>query len=360
MTDRDEALGAALRELETPEHLPGFETELRRRLPGRRPRRRIAARLALVAAAAAAAIAAASLVHSGGGTASAATVQRRLDDALRTMRNLSAELVVSGPAEPVVRRWEFTLDAKGDVRLAGPRPGDVETYDAAHAVVRSAQHSASLGGSTIFYAERRGVAPGPPDQGPPTWILPTEYAAYVRAGIEAGDPRVQDVTYAGRPAWRLDVPGRFRITVDKANGMPVRVEELRGGRVARVLRLEHVAVDRKIAARTFRLAFPKDAEVMRSDDGFRPARVSARPGWVPDGYRLAQSMRSGSIVSLAYRRGLDVLVVTTRPARPGDPFANVPNKLPHYSARRGGRLVTVAGGASHAELIRVAASVPAG
>src|SRR5438874_385395 len=56
MTERDERLGSALRELEVPEHRPGFEQELRRRLeqrPARRVRRwSVAVGVAAVAAAA--------------------------------------------------------------------------------------------------------------------------------------------------------------------------------------------------------------------------------------------------------------------------------------------------------------------
>lgn len=357
MTDvRDEELGALLRELEAPEHRPAFHRELRAAIAAeqsiaRRRRWRRRGAVAVAAAAVVAAITVAGLPHRTAGppAANAAFVQARLRNALEAMRNLSGVLVEDG------KRWRFTLDARGDARLAGPRAGDLVTYDAARGVARSAQHSASLGGATIFYAERSGVAPGPPDQGPPTWILPGSFAAYVRAALAAGDPRVHAVGYEGRPAWRLDVPsGPFRITVDRATGMPVRVVDH-----GRELRIEHLAVDAKLAPDTFRLGFPAAAEVMRSDDGFRRttvARVSAFvPAWLPAGYRLTAVAAKGAIVSLAYRRGLDQLTVTTRPRPKGAHGGLVlsPRTLPRLWMIRGTRLVTITGNASRVELLRI-------
>src|SRR5262249_16875533 len=133
--------------------------------------------------------------------ATAAVVQEHLRTALMTMQNLSGVLVDDGPAKGDEQRWRFTLDAAGAVRLEGPGGGEVITYDASTGVARSVQTSASIGGSTLFYAERAGIAPGPPDQGPPTWVLPGEFATYVRAALAAGNPAVHEVTYRGAAAW---------------------------------------------------------------------------------------------------------------------------------------------------------------
>lgn len=356
---RDEELGAMLRELYAPEHRLGFHRELRDALAAersiaRRRRRRARGTIALAAAAAVAAIVAVGLPHHSAGppAANAAFVQARLRKALDSMRNLSGVLVEDG------KRWRFRLDAAGDARLEGPRAGDVVTYDASAGVARSAQHSASIGGPTIFYAERRGVAPGPPDQGPPTWILPGSFAAYVRAALAAGDPRVREITYEGRRAWRLDVPGRFEITVDRATGMPVRVVDH-----GRELRVEHLAVDATLPAATFRLAFRGGAEVMRSDDGFRRTTLASVttfvPAWVPAGYRLTTVAAKGGVVSLAYRRGLDQLTVSTRPRTEGAHagLTLTPRALPSLRMVKGARLVTIVGNASRGELRRIARSM---
>jgi hypothetical protein len=427
--DRDEELGAALRELDVPEHTAAFHRELRRRfdedpvaVPGRfRPNWKIA-----LAAAAAVAVIAIAIVVALPTTkvATAAVVQEHLQTALMSMENLSGVLVDDGPRQGDVQRWRFTLDAAGDVRLEGPGRGEVMTYEASTGVARSAQRSASIGGPTLFYAERRGVAPGPPDQGPPSWVLPGEFAAYVRAAIAAGDPAVHEVTYRGAPAWQLDVDtipnavapelsaDRFEITIDRRTGLPVRIVETKNGRFLRELRIEDVAVDKKLPPGTFTLRFPQGADVMRSDDGFRRVPLEAVvgvvgysplvPRWVPDGYRLAEvavapvagptgkeagNPPSRMVVSLSYRRGLDQFLVTTRlrgtgtwddPLATGEGFVDrpttlriddgalrgvqaelliVPRGIPHAWALTSDLVVTVSGDLTRAELVRITNSL---
>jgi hypothetical protein len=426
-TDRDSRLGDALRELETAEHRPEFHRELRRLLAAeqaaqpRTSRLRWSIAAGTVAAIAAVAVIAVGIPHTrqtGPEPASAAVVQERLRAALTALRNLSGVLVETSAGG--VSRWRFTLDAAGDARIEGPRAGDVTTYDASEGVARSAQHSASLGGETLFYAERRGVAPGPPDQGPPTWVIPDELSAYVRAALAAGDAAVRDVTYAGRPAWELDVhtiPNAIAgelsgddvtITVDRTTGLPVRVAERKDGSVIRGLRIEDVQADRTLSARTFQLVFPAGVDVLRSNDGFRQVALDAVeptvgyrplvPAFVPDGYHLSRvavaaaaapaglaetNPASRQVVSLSYRRGIERLVITTRLRGAGtwsDPLASPagfvdrpervdlgsghagelvvsPHALPHVWALEGGLVVTVAGDLSAAELLQVARSL---
>lgn len=358
---RDEWLGELLRELDVPQHGPWFHAELRRavheerRTTRRRGVLRWAVRVAAVATVAAVAIAVIGLPRGGKSpslpgpqAASAAVVKSRIRTLLTTLHSVSGTLVAGGPRENG-GRWQFALDSDGDLRLEGPRPGDVETYDASTGVVRSAEHSTSLGGDTLFYAERSGVAPGPPDQGPPTWVLPEQYGAYIRAALADTAPSVRETAYDGRPAWRLDVDttpntivpdlsgDHLAITVDRATGMPVRIVESKHGAMLRELSIEHLALNPSLPASTFELALPAGADVMRSDDGFRhvpldqvAADVGYRPlvpSWVPDGYRLADvavarqatpTGKGGSnppsrmVVSLSYRRGIDQFVVTTR------------------------------------------------
>ena len=360
--ERDEWLGELLRELEAPQHRPEFHRELRSRLAAersaaaRRARLRFGVRVAAVAAAAGVVLVAVGIPRThhapgiaGPEPASAAVVKSHLRTALATLRNLSGVLVASGPAQGTTRRWHFVLDAAGDARLEGPASGDVSTYDAAAGLVRSAQHSAGLGGSTLFYAERSGVAPGPPDEGPPTWILPQELGAYVRAALDANDPGVREVTFEGRPAWQLDVPtipntvapelsgDELAVTVDRQTGFPVRILERKGGSLLRELAIEQVTANRTLPGDAFRLTFPAGAEVVRSDDGFRRVALDQVagivgyrplvPSWLPQGYALAQvdvaraSAPTGStggnppsemVVSLSYRRGIDQFLVTTR------------------------------------------------
>ena len=412
-TTRDERLGAALRELDVPEHRPEFHRELRRLLDAEQRARRVRRRFLPIGAVAAAAAAIAVVAigiprthRTGPEIASAAVVQAHLRNALAQMRNLSGVLATDG------KRWMFTLDAAGDVRLEGPGAGEVITYDAATGTARSAQHSASLGGSTLFYAERDGVARGPPDLGPPTWLLPDRLSAYVRAALAAGDPGVRELTYEGRPAWQLDVatvPNQIapelsgdalQITVDRTTGMPVRVLERKDGKLLHELRIEQLAANTTLPADTFRFAFPAGAEVMRSDDGFRQvplAEVESITGYaplvpasIPGGYALAQvavaresaDPASRMVVSLSYRRGIDQFLVTTRLRGDGtwaDPLASPagfvdhpepvtagalqgdlvvsPHATPHFWALTDKLVVTVGGDLSRAELLQVAGSL---
>lgn len=382
---RDFELGAELAELDTPEHRPDFHNRLQRRLSDERTARRRRAgvrwglRIAAVAAAAAIVVVGVGIpkTHHTPGIAgpqavSAAIVKSHLRAAVATMSTLSGVLVASGPAQGTSAQWRFALDATGDVRIEGPAAGDVETYDAATGIVRSAQHSASLGSDTLFYAERDGVAPGRPDLGPPTWILPDELGAYVRAALAANSPSVHDVRYDGRRAWRLDVAtipnaiapelsgDALTITVDRATGMPVKAVERKNGAVLRELRIEQLAVDAQLPADTFELRFPGGAEVMRSDDGFRRVRLEQVasavgyrplvPSFVPQGYRLTdvavarESAPTGKeggnppsqmVVSLSYRRGTDQFVVTTRLRGTGtwnDPLASPEGFVDHPEA----------------------------
>jgi hypothetical protein len=443
---RDVELGAALDALHVPEHATGFDRRLRRLLAEERlsrggqrrasRRSRWARPRVLVLAAAALTLVAIALplrdrVGGVAGTdvASAAEVKQTVRASLASMRSLSGVLVsrctaAGCPEKGGDVRWRFTLSSRGDFRLVGPTEGEVVAYDAATGVVRTAGRSASLGGGPLFYAERRGVAPGLPDLGPPTWLLPNRFGAFVAALLAADDPRVHEVVLDGRPAWRLDVDAvpnaivpdftgdRFRITVDRETGMPVRVAELRGETLLREDRLEALRVNDELAPDAFRLAFPSGAEVNRTDEGFRRIGLNAVagavghaplvPSWVPGGYELAEvavarrsaptgaeagNPESRGVVTLSYRRGLDQLVVSTRLAGDGswsDPLATgegyvdkretvvvnegalggsqaelviVPRGIPHAWSLGDGLVTTVAGPLGRADLLRVLESL---
>lgn len=387
---RDEELGAALRELDVPEHAPGFHAELRRRLEAerrdrlaaiRRTRVRWGLRVAAVVVAAAVVLVGFGIPRTertpsiaGPEVATAAQVRAKVRTALAAMRNLGGVLVYDGPEQGDEQRWRFTMTAQGDFRLDGPSDRETIAYDATAGVVRSAQRSASIGGATLFYAERRGVAPGPPDGGPPTWILPKELGSFVRALLAAEDARVRDTVHEGRPAWRVEVDvvpnaivpelsgDRLEITVDRATGVPVRAVEHRRGDFLRELRIANLSVDGRLPADAFGLDFPTGAEVMRSDDGFRSVELREAeavvgyaplaPSWVPEGYELADvavAAESGptgteagnppsrKVVSLSFRRGFDQFLVTTRlahadgewddPLATGEGFVDEPERV---------------------------------
>lgn len=390
VTYRDDELGALLRELELPEHRPEFHAGLHRRLAEERGRRatlarrrtvvrrgyaRWSIRAALVAAASALAFVVLDVVRSGDGPgpriqivepATAAEIKRQVRTALASAENLSGELVVRGRSyenaygwdRPM--RWRFTITARGDFRLRGLTLRENIAYDASRGVERSLNPSASSGGDMLFAAVRRGIAPGPPDPGPSSSILQRDFASFVRALLAANDPRVREVTYRGRAAWRLDVAAvpnaivpelsgdHFAIWVDRETRIPVRVVESKAGVALDELRIERLAIDAELPPDSFTIHFAPGTEVMRSDEGFRRVGLAEVeeivgypplvPSWVPDGYELtAAAVARGSgyptgaeaanppskdVVSLSYRRGLDHFIVTTRLSRvraPGEP-----------------------------------------
>ena len=376
-TVRDELLGRALQELEAPEHRPDFYAQLHYRLAEERAlrladarRRRRSRQLRLrwtLRATAVAVLAAVTVVvglprtATGPEQATAAEVKARVAAALASAQTLSGELVLHGAsyrnaygwAKP--KRWSFAMTARGDLRLTeADGPNDL-AYDAKDGIERSLNTSASLGGDTVFAAERRGVAPGPPDPGPSDSFLSRDFGSVVRALLAAKDPRVTESVYDGRSAWRLEIAVEpnaivpelsgdgFVVTIDQETGFPLRIVEQKSGRPLDEIRLEELEVDPKLGPDAFRITFPGGAEVNRTDHGFR--RVGLKevesivgyeplvPARVPRGYELAEvavakkapqtgaeggNPRSRNVVSLSFRRGLDRFVVTTRLRRVRD------------------------------------------
>lgn len=450
-TVRDALLGAALRELETPEHRPEFYAELHYRLAEerrvreaderrsrrrRRNRIRWTARTAFAAAAAAVAVLVVGLPSGERGPelATAAEIKAKVAAAFSSAESISGELVFSGRSfsnaygwdEP--KRWSFALTARGDLHLKEEGGLSDVAYDATRGIERSLNQSESIGGETLFASERRGLAPGPPDSGPSESFLHRDFGSLVRALLAAKDPRVTETTYEDRPAWRLAITAsrnlivpelsgdEFVVTIDQETGFPLRIAELQGGEVIDEIRLEELAVNPKLSRDEFTIRFPAGTEVNRTDDGFRRVRLDAVegivgyaplvPGRVPDGYELAEvavaerAMQTGveggnpesrMVVSLAYRRGLDRFVVTTRlrhvagfqdiwddPLGTGEGYRDEPERVriaggalagltaglliaprntPHIWAKTDKLIVTVAGDLSGAELVSVAESL---
>jgi len=437
---RDEVLARALAELEAPEHGPGFWEGLDERLGGARPARHrragggpVRLRLAVGAVALAALVVGLvlGLPRTGGpDVASAREVQERVVAALTEAEALRGTLVSrsTGPTGGRIRvdRFDFALTAGGDVRLTRRGgPADL-VYDASRGVERSVNASASIGAGR-FHAVRAGLAPGPPDAGPSEWLLGRQLGAAVRALLAADDPRVVETEHGGRPAWRVTLPtapnriypdiDRIDVTVDRGTGLPVRVVTTLDGAFRGELRVDRLAVDAPLPAGTFRIRFPAGAEVLRSDAGFRRAELAEVEGIVgyrplvprevPPGYRLAEvavartagptgveggNPPSRMVVSLAYRRGFERLLVSTRLAGAGaarwdDPLASgegLPDRLervaigagalvgapaelvigpravPHLWALAGGLVVTVSGDLGRDELLEVAGSLERG
>lgn len=409
----DRELGAALRELDVPEHRPDFDDRLARRLREPEGRRRpwllaAAATLAVLAAGAFALF-----VPRGSDVASAAEVREAISEALGAAQTISGVFVNREQADGGENRWQFEFRSSGSFRIAGlgkNNPTELE-YDPGLNVEASSDAG--------LFVRRTGLAPGWPDAAPAGWVLRRDLGSVVAALAADPDADVEEITYRGAPAWRLLTPtgnpGEEReITVDRDTGIPLRDRRFRNGRFAGEWRIDNLQVD---AGRNevFRLRPRKGQMVSRYDMGFdrmtldRAATVVGyrplTPGWLPDGFELgdvgvAQQSRptggeqhtnppSRNVVSVRYQHGLDQIVVTTRstgpePARWGDPVLGSsvrasepeqvefdsgalrgyrgevvidPNSVPHVWAVAGPIVVTVAGNADRADLLRIASSL---
>ena len=385
---RDRGLGEALRELEVPEHREAFFAELEAQLAEQggktfrllRPFTRRTGIVALAGAAAAFVLGLAlAQVRDGSGVAEAAAVRSQVMRTLSGTQSVRGRLVYRAldarAGKVVTARYSFAADGRGDFRLTNANGTEDLAYDAAAGVERAITTSASIG-SGRFYAERTGLAPGAPDEGPSEFLLDRELGALVRALAASREPRVQDVTYHGHPAWRLDVRvepnslepdiDRITVTVDKRSGFPVHVVSSLRGRFRSELTLTELVVDKPLGVGEFTVRFPANPEILRTDAGFThdglqhaAAVVGYRPlvpRTIPAGFRLAivavarktsttgpggSNPPSRNVVSLAYRRGLDQFTVTTRLRTEGlwrDPFAVEGLALP-------GEHVRLAGGA---------------
>jgi hypothetical protein len=448
---RDEVVGRALRELDVPEHRPGFHSELRARLvleveaetetPRRAPDRGQPGPAfrpgpwawGLSAAAVVVALVVILVTSILPGTrptvATAAEVRRVVARAWAEAESVGGVLVSRAPRvfEEGTMRWRFLLTSGGSFRLDDLTRGGVVVYDAEMGVERGLNPSESTADSEVLFpSERRGLAPGAPDAGPTSSILDRGLGSVVRA-LAAGDGGdVEEITYEGRPAWLLDTdirvnlivpelsPNHLEVTVDRATGFPVRAVWTRDGEFVRETRIEDLQVDAEVPDDAFDLHFPPDSEVFRSDAGFRRVSLDELeavvgyeplvPSWAPEGYDPAEvtASRLGSptgseganppvpdVVSLSYRRGLDQLIVTTRPVGSdpslwGDPLASGegyrdeperitlesgalageeaellidPLAIPHVWVITDQLVVTVSGDLTRDELLRVAESL---
>jgi hypothetical protein len=372
VTDRDETLGAALRELDVPDHRPGFEDEVRRLLETEpRPRhgmlrwRLPAAGVAVAAVAAALVVLLVGLPKSGTGPSSAlaARVKAKVATRLATGVTLSGRIVYrsSEPHGPSSSRVFFAMDFLGALRVDDLRTHTTAVYDATDGVERSLNTSASLGGKTLFAAERSGVALGPPDGGPSDVFLQRQLSAFAHALLAEPDPRVRPIVYAGRDAWLADISvtpngisrdyDRLELTIDAATGVPVHAVATLNGKLRFDMRVEGLAVDARLRSGVFAMRFEPGQDVSHENDGFRRIDLAAAatvtgypppvPEAVPHGYTFdvaavaahptegtetPDNPPSRNVFSISYRRGFEQFLVTARlrgssDAHWHDPFA---------------------------------------
>ncbi len=377
MSDRDEALGEALRGLEVPDHGPAFYPRLMARLddeaarhPGSPRRARWTSPFVLTAAAAAVAVIvlATNIILTGDGIRqpriepeliTASVVRSRVAGALASLDSLRGEIALEcainfGPCAPpeagggrTTVRWSFVTTAAGDERITGIGDTDDLALSSAGATLRQIT---SFGEGTQGY-EAVGLPAGPPDFNAGRSPLRRELGSVVRAFVtDTADVPVTDTIEQGRDAWLLVTPvqvnklagpggsgDQLEVVVDRQSGFPLRITESLEGRFLHEIRLSGLVADEPVDPDTFVLDFPPGVDVFTQDFGFdrvtldEAASVAGYrpvlPTNLPAGFELAEitaapegggtgaegmNPLAAGVVSVAYRRGFDRIVVSTR------------------------------------------------
>lgn len=321
-------------------------------------------------------------------------VKAKVRQGLVNIKAYSGELVqlsggaVNGAAA-MERRAVVLATAEGDLRETDPS-GFVTAYDAQRGLER---HLGSPGSSPETVSERRGLSPGPPDTAP-GMSEQKDVTLLARLLLDLDDATVAHASFEDRPAWVVQAPTRLSftallaeeiaLTVDRASGIVVRAVGTTKGQLGMEVRLEGLVVDPPVDPSLFDPPVPPGASVRFDDVGFRRLpleEVAGAAGYapllpsaVPEGYRLAEvayaeraagtgsdgnpNRPSRQVVSLAFHRGFQRLVVTTR-LREGSTWAD-----PHgYSTdadpdRVPAEKVTLKGGALGGVTAEVVSRIP--
>jgi len=374
MSDRDDRVGEALRDLEVPDHGPDFHAGLMARLESeaaihprssRRPHWKGPYMLtALVAAVTLVVLGTTSILVGGGkgtpGTEprliTASAVRSRVAGALASLRTIKGEIVVecaqplcetSGSQGRTTKRWSFVTTAAGDERVTSMGVIDDMAFSAA---TRTEREISAFEGGRRQGSETTNVAAGPPDSGGRS-PLRRELGSVVRAFVaDTSDVPVVDTVEDGRPAWRLVAPvvpnklagpGRsgdqLEVVVDRQSGFPLRVTESLKGKFLHEVRLSNLVPDAVVDPSVFVLGFPAGTPVFHQDGRFRRVtldQVAAIVGYrpilpkdLPNGFKMAEitaaakgaptgtegmNPPASGVVSVAYRRGFDRIVVSSR------------------------------------------------
>lgn len=284
-------------------------------------------------------------------------MRSRVSTALASLRSLSGDVTIecmvacpfpSGGLRST-QQWSFVTTAAGDERVTGIGHTDDFAYSAARRELRTVSERGSRVSAQILSS----LAPGPPDFANRSPVLHRNVASVVRAFLDTTDDvPVTDVTEQDRPAWRLVTPvvpnklagpghsaDQIEVVVDRQTGFPLRVTETLAGVFLDEVRLSNLVVDGPVDPGSFTFELPAGVQPFRQDRGFRtvpldqveaivgyrpvlPTPESLPPGYVRAEVTVATDARtpdneginapSPRVVSVAYRRGFDRIVVTTR------------------------------------------------
>lgn len=279
-------------------------------------------------------------------------VKAAIRSGLSSLRSFRAEMVVRHNGRE--RRRTLEMTAEGIVRETDSDPGRRETtsvYDAARGV--------SYDGSTGSPSQPvSGLPPGRPPRagllGPEPWTVQLRPGAiddpvlFARHVLDWTQFTVALTTGNDRPAWgiqwsppRGNNPDHVSVTIDRSTGLALRAEAFFENEVVYVLEVTALDVNAELSIPPS----PPASGGPITDLGYRRTNVQAAAGlagyrpviptWLPAGFVSAEvgyvaQYRSSTaflhpdstdIISAVYRRGLDVLSITTR-RRGSRPWTN--------------------------------------
>jgi hypothetical protein len=273
--------------------------------------------------------------------------------------------------------YEAVLAPDGSYRITN---GDTErsvAYDATSDVRRERQVTVGPTGPLIVARETTGFGGGTPDTAPDDIDLVT---ADVRTALRAvrGEERrlAESSSVHGRRVWALsaelpadrpDGADAVRLSVDQDELLPIEVAVSAEGVPIRLTSFRDVVPNEAAPREMFTLEFTSDDPLERIDHGFSPLLLAdvagtvgfqpLQPTYLPIGFTLdtARARLADNVVSLRYRRGIEQVVVSTRPSpvtvgqpwpdpfpRPDGPARSTPVNLTG-GAIRGNRADLVAG-----------------
>jgi hypothetical protein len=316
-------------------------------------------------------------------------------------------------------RYRLLHASSGSFRLRGVAGS--ASFDAAAGTTRELN---PVPGDVSSMLVLDGLATGPPDPvGGNRYRFEDDLALVARTLLNAGDAPVREAERSGRDVWLLSQPvdradngiDRIDVSVDRKTSLPVEVARYRSDRLVERRVFDDLQVRSTVPPGSFVQPTPSGATVRTVDRGFRHMplpQVGAAvgydpvtPAWLPDGFELAnvavlrgtrasaasagvENPPDTDVISLAYRRGVQQVTVSTR--RDGgptvdwvDPFgtnqADQPEEVrlqagrfhgttvqevagdpvapPHLWGRADGIVFTLAGDVSPAELRRMAESL---
>lgn len=266
------------------------------------------------------------------------------------------ETVIVPGATSTATTSQFARDAEGSFRVvptAGPDEPAPIAYDATTGTFRTVIAVPGLDGAPVpTVVEEAGLAAGGPDAEPSRSLLGRAQAMALAAMRSDPDAVVREQRLAGAPVWVVDAaiaeprssepgqpspPDRVRVVIDQGLTLPVEIAAADGDEPRWSVELSEVTIDGPPPAGGFGVPSPPLAPVQRTDAGFVRVPIgdvaaitgtrAVRPELLPDGYELAEvavrpgaarvspgeaNPPSGDVVSLAYRRGFEEVVVTTR------------------------------------------------